>query len=264
MVNQNAVSPRLGIARYFLREDLVLHASYDRVFQTPAFENILLASSAEVVALNPKVLRLPVQPSHGNYFEAGLTKGFLGKLKLDANYFRRYVNNFADDDQLLNTAVSFPIAFRKSEIYGTEGKIEVPRWGRWSGFVSYSYMVGSVYFPATGGFFLGSDAANALNRISGRFWNSQDQRNTVRTRIRYQFLPRLWGAFGAEYGSSATWRSVGCDPTMLARDLPPELKASLKCKQQAPESRAPPATRARSVRACRPTRFFSRVPLQNQ
>jgi outer membrane receptor for Fe3+-dicitrate len=201
VVNQNAVSPRLGIARYFLREDLVLHASYDRVFQTPAFENILLASSPEVVALNPKVLRLPVQPSHGNYFEAGLTKGFLGKLKLDANYFRRYVNNFADDDQLLNTAVSFPIAFRKSEIYGAEGKVEVPRWGRWSGFVSYSYMVGWVYFPATGGFFLGSDAANALNQISGRFWNSQDQRNTVRTRIRYQFTQRAWAAFGGEYGS---------------------------------------------------------------
>ena len=30
---------------------------------------------------------------------------------------------------------------------------------------------------------------------------SQDQRNTVWTRFRYQFLPRLWGAIGAEYGS---------------------------------------------------------------
>jgi outer membrane cobalamin receptor len=201
IVNQNAVSPRLGIARYFLRQDLVLHASYDRIFQTPAFENILLASSPEVAALNPKVLRLPVQPSYGNYYEAGLTKGFFGKLKLDANYFRRYVNNFADDDQLLNTAVSFPIAFRKSEIYGAEGKIEVPTWGRWSGFVSYSYMVGSVYFPVTGGFFLGSDAAGALNQISGRFWNSQDQRNTVRTRLRCQLTQRAWVAFGGDYGS---------------------------------------------------------------
>jgi hypothetical protein len=201
LVNQNAVSPRLGIARYVPAADLVLHASYDRVFQTPAFENILLSSSPDVIALNPNVLRLPVKPSLGNYYETGLTKGFAGRVKLDAKYFRRNAGNFADDDQLLNTGVSFPIAFRKSSIYGAEGKIEFPHLGNMSGFISYSYMVGSTYLPVTGGLFLGDDAANALIRTTGRFWDTQDQRNTARTRFRYVFTPRLWGALGAEYGS---------------------------------------------------------------
>lgn len=58
VVNQNALSPRLGVSRYFARGNLLIHAAYDRVFQTPSFENILLASSPEVVALNPQVLRL--------------------------------------------------------------------------------------------------------------------------------------------------------------------------------------------------------------
>lgn len=200
-VNQNAVSPRLGIARYVPAADLVLHASYDRVFQTPAFENILLSSSASVVALNPNVLRLPVEPSRGNYYEAGFTKGFAGRVKLDANYFRRYADNFADDDQLLNTGVSFPIAFRKSSIYGAEGKVEIPHLGNLSGFASYSYMVSSTYLPVTGGLFLGDDAANALSNAAGRFWGTQDQRNTVRTRFRYLLTSRLWAAMGAEYGS---------------------------------------------------------------
>src|SRR6266436_9435755 len=200
-VNQHGVSPRLGLARYVPAADLVLHASYDRVFQTPAFENILLASSAAVAALNPNVLRLPVQPSRGNYYEAGLTKGFAGRVKVDAKYFRRNAGNFADDDQLLNTGVSFPIAFRKSSIYGAEGKIEFPHLGNLSGFVSYSYMVGSTYLPVTGGLFLGDEAANALSRSTGRFWDSQDQRNTARTRFRYLFTPRLWAAIGTEYGS---------------------------------------------------------------
>ncbi len=53
LVNQNAVSPRLALARYFSSANLVIHASYDRAFQTPAFENILLASSPDVVSLNP-------------------------------------------------------------------------------------------------------------------------------------------------------------------------------------------------------------------
>ena len=201
IVNQNAVSPRLGVARYFAKADLLLHASYDRVFQTPSFENILLASSPSVVVLNPDVLRLPVEPSHGNYYEVGMTKGFLGQFTLDVNYYRRNVNNFADDNLLLNTPVSFPIAFRKANIYGAEGKLNIPRWGNLSGFVSYSYMVGSAYFPVTGGLFLGQAATDALTQLGGRFWVSQDQRNTVRTRFRYQFLPRLWGAVGAEYGS---------------------------------------------------------------
>jgi TonB-dependent Receptor Plug Domain len=201
LVNQNAVSPRLGIARYVPAADLVLHASYDRVFQTPAFENILLSSSTAVLSLNPNVLRLPVQPSRGNYYEAGLTKGFLGRAKLDVNYFRRNAGNFADDDQLLNTGVSFPIAFRKSSIYGAEAKLEAPRLGNLSGFVSYSYMVGSTYLPVTGGLFLGDDAANALSKTAGRFWDTQDQRNTARTRFRYLLTSRLWAALGAEYGS---------------------------------------------------------------
>ncbi len=201
VVNQNAVSPRLGVSRYFAKSNLLIHAAYDRIFQTPSFENILLASSPAVVVLNPEVLRLPVEPSHGNYYEVGMTKGFPGQVRFDANYYRRDVNNFADDNLLLNTPVAFPIAFRKANIYGAEGKIGIPNWGHWSGFVSYSYMVGSAYFPVTGGLFLGQDATNALTQLGGRFWVSQDQRNTVRTRFRYQFMSRLWGAVGAEYGS---------------------------------------------------------------
>ena len=201
LVNQNAVSPRLGIARYWKAGNMALHFSYDRIFQTPFFENILLSSSPEVVSLDPSFLRLPVLPSHGNYFEAGFSKGLQGKFRLDGNYYRRYVNNYADDDLLLNTSVSFPIAFRKAEIYGAEGKLDLPAWGRFSGFVSYTYQVGSAYLPATGGLFLGDDDINSNTQGVGRFWDSQDQRNTLRTRYRCQLSRRAWVALGAQYGS---------------------------------------------------------------
>jgi hypothetical protein len=209
VVNQNAVSPRFSVARYFPSGNLIVHASYDRVFQTPSFENILLASSPQAISLNPDVLRLPVEPSHGNYVEFGATKSFLGQFRLDANYFRRYVNNFADDDQILNTAVSFPIAFRKAIIYGAEGKLELPRWNRFSGFVSYSYAVGNVWLPVTGGLFVGSDAVNSSTQLTGHFPDSQDQRNTIRARIRYQLISRVWLAAGAEYGSGLPFAFTG-------------------------------------------------------
>jgi hypothetical protein len=178
----------------------VFHASYDRIFQTPASENILLASSAAVVALDPEVLRLPVEPSHGDFYEAGFTKGFFGKMKLDVNYFDRTFDNYADDDVLFDTGVSFPIAFRRGSIYGTEAKLDLPNWRRLSGQISYSNMVGFGDTPVTGGLFLGDDASTALAN-TGRFPVSQDQRNTVSARFRYQVVPRAWVALGGSYGS---------------------------------------------------------------
>jgi hypothetical protein len=175
---------------------LVLHFSYDRVFQTPSFENILLSSSTAAANLDTISLQLPVEPSEGNYYEVGLTKGFAQKLRLDANYFRRLVNNYADDDQIDNTTISFPIAFRKAIIYGAEAKIDVPDWHGFTGFLSYSYTVGQAWFPVTGGLFLGDDAEIPL---TGHFPDSQDQRNTLRGRVRYQVTPRFWVAGGIQY-----------------------------------------------------------------
>src|SRR5262249_9153544 len=143
--------------------------------------------------LNDNVLHLPVRPSRGNFYEAGFAKGLFRKLRLDAAWYRRSMNNFADDDLLLNTGVSFPIAFRNAEIHGVEAKIEIPRWGPISGFVSYSNSVGTGWLPVTGGLFLGDEAADLL-KPAGRFPVSQDQRNSVRGRIRWQIVHRLWTA----------------------------------------------------------------------
>jgi hypothetical protein len=216
LVNHNAVSPRFSVARFFPSANLIVHASYVRIFQTPSFENILLSSSQQVVSLDPSVLRLPVEPSHGNYFEVGASKTVAGQLRFDANYFRRYVNNYADDDQILSTAVSFPIAFRKSVIYGAEAKIEVPHWDRFSGFLSYSYIVGNAWFPVTGGLFLGDSAVSAATQLTGHFPDSQDQRNTARIRIRYQLTSRFWLATGAEYGSGLPFQYSGTPDDALA------------------------------------------------
>ena len=101
---------------------------------------------------------------------------------------------------LLNTGVSFPIAFSQDTIYGFETKIEVPRWGPFSGFLSYSNLNGKGSLPIAGGLFL-EDGSAALLNSNARFAITQDQRNTARARGRYQVLPRLWVAAGASYGS---------------------------------------------------------------
>ncbi len=211
LLNRHALDPRFSISRYFPSADLVVHFSYDRVFQTPSFENVLLSSSVAVESIDPtSFLRLPVEPSEGNYYEAGLTKALHGKIKLDANYFRRLVANYADDDQIESTAISFPIAFKKAVIYGAETKIDLPDWRGFSGFLSYSYTVGQAWFPVTGGLFLG-DSAQGLP-AGGHFPDPQDQRNTVRGRLRYQVKPRLWIASGVQYDTGLPFQFDG-DPS---------------------------------------------------
>ncbi len=186
--HSSAFSPRLGVA-WQANPGLVLRASYDRAFQTPALENLLLASSAQVVP-----------PSRGDFYQAGLAKRLFGKLRLDATWFRRRLGNFADDDVLLDTGVSFPVAFAGAAIQGFEARLEMPRWGPVSGYLSYANLSGTSRGPITGGLFL---EANARERAgSGEtFRITQDQRNTASARLRFQAGPRAWVAFGAWYGS---------------------------------------------------------------
>lgn len=73
--------------------------------------------------------------------------------------------------------------------------------GRFSGYASYSNMRGNGYFPVTGGLFLGDEAVQAISATSGVFPVSQDQRNTVRARFRYEVTPRIWVAVGGTYDS---------------------------------------------------------------
>jgi hypothetical protein len=216
LLNQYAFSPRLSIGRSLPSLNMVLHASYDRIFQTPSFENILISSSPQIDALSGDFLRLPVKPSRGNYYEGGVTQGLFDRMRFDVNVYRRDVANYADDDQLLNTGVSYPIAFRKSIIYGAEGKLDLIHLQKLRGFFSYSYMVGQAWFPVTGGLFLGDDAAAAASQLTGHFPDSQDQRNTLRTRFHYQLLERLWFAGGASYGSGLPFDYGGDEQDALA------------------------------------------------
>jgi hypothetical protein len=222
VVHESAWSPRIGVSRYVHSLNLLIHASYDRVFQTPSVENLLLASSPQLVSLNPIVVRLPVRPARANFYELGITQAVLGKLRLDANVFRRDFYNYSDDDVLLDTGISFPIAFTRARIIGEELRLEVPRWGRFSGFLSYTNQSGIGHGPITGGLFLGSDAANQLNDTS-EFAVSQDQRNTARIRVRFQAPRRAWLAAGGEYGSGLPADIGDADSNLLLAQYGPAI-----------------------------------------
>jgi outer membrane cobalamin receptor len=201
LIEDSALSPRIGLGYYWRRAGLLFRASYDRVFQTPPIENLLLSSSAQSLVLDAVEDAVPVPANRANFYEVGLRKAFFDRWSVDINHYWRQFENYYDDDVFLNTGISFPIAFDGARVEGTEVRLELPRYKGFSSFLSYSNMLGAANSPVTGGLFVEGGEAEELRDIAIRFPISQDQRNTVVSMIRYEPHPRVWFMVRGRYGS---------------------------------------------------------------
>lgn len=200
ILHRHAWSPRLSLSRFIPAAHLMVHASYDRIFQVPAMENLLLASSPQLDSVSDSVQRLPVEPARGHFYEIGFTQAVANKLRITGNIFLRTFRNVADDDTLLNTGVSFPISDRSARIHGEELALDLPATHGLFFRASYSNQNGTASGPINGGLLLGEEGSQELSD-SSRFAISQDQRNTVRAQLRWSPRPRLWFALHEQYNS---------------------------------------------------------------
>lgn len=201
LITDHAWSPRVGLSYYVPGVDVLLRASYDRIFQPPPVENLLLSSAATAFGLDEVEDAIPVPASRGNFFEVGLSKPFWNTARLDVSHYWRTFRNYPDDDVFFNTGVGFPITFDTARIEGTEVRLDLPRWRRLSASASWSNMMGRASAPVTGGLFLRGGEAQQLRDFVEYFPISQDQRNTVAAQLRYELHPRAWITTGIRYGS---------------------------------------------------------------
>ena len=199
LVRESAWSPRAAAAWTIRRLGLVVHGSYDRVFGTPAAENLLLASSSLTRLVSPTVLGLPVRPETGHFLEVGATKRLFGRAALNARAYRRALKNFSDDDVFLNTGIAFPITFAEANVQGFEANLRIPLAQRFSAALTYSNLSGTAQLPVTGGLLL--SGAEELLEPGGAFRISQDQRSTASSELWFQATNRLWFGLNAWYGS---------------------------------------------------------------
>ena len=201
LVSDSALSPRIGLGYYWRAADILFRASYDRVFQTPPLENLLLSSSAQSLVLDAVDDAVPVPTNRAHFYEVGLRKAFFDQWRLDVNHYWRDFENAYDDDVFLNTGLSFPITFDSARVEGTEVRLELPRYKGLTSFVSYSNMLGTANSPVTGGLFVQGGEAVELRDVAVQFPISQDQRNTVVSTVRYEPHPRMWFMVRTRYGS---------------------------------------------------------------
>ena len=201
LISDRAVSPRFAASYYLPGAALQFYASYDRIFQPPPIENLLLSSAAAGLGLDDIEGSLPLPASRAHFFEVGVRKPLGDATRLEVKHYWRRFRNAIDDDVFLNTGVSFPITFASAEIEGTEVRLETPRWRGLSAVASYSNMLGLTFSPVTGGLFVEGGEAEELRDVAEEFPISQDQRNTVAAMIRFQFHPRIWASASYRYGS---------------------------------------------------------------
>ena len=207
LISEQAVSPRIGVAYYIPRTQTTLHASYNRLFQPPPAENLLLASSREAAAISPIAVIQgittvkPILPDRENSFEVGAQQ-LLGKnFRVGATLYQKRIKNFSDKDQFFETGVIFPIAISEGRVTGEELRIESTDIRGFRGSFSFANARAYGVTPINGGLFLGENT-QSLEVAGLKFANDHDQRNEAQFQLGYNHKRSgLYANFSGRYDS---------------------------------------------------------------
>ena len=220
LIHEQELSPRVAVAYFIPKTQTTLRASYNRFFQPPPAENLLLASSAQAAALSPiAVLQgintvQPLEPDKEHVFEAGAQQLLTQKFRLNLTVYQKRIENFSDKDQFFETGIIFPIAISSGRVTGEELRLESTDIHGFHGFLSWANARAFGVTPIRGGLFLGEDPQDLF--VPGlKFANDHDQRNEGQFQLNYTHRPSgIYAIFNARYDSGVP---VDIDPaTTLA------------------------------------------------
>ncbi|MGH9509381.1 MAG: TonB-dependent receptor [Terriglobales bacterium] len=213
VVKDNHVSPRVGLAFHIKQTATVFRASYNRLFQTPPVENLLISSSPAGSVFSPLgggVRAVP--PEIQNVYEVGVQQQLGNYFRLDVAHYIKNIENLADKDQFLNTGIIFPIAIARGDVRGTEVRLDMASFRGLSGFLSYANSKAIATTPLAGGLFLGEVSSDLL--IPGvQFLADHDQRNSGQFGVLYSHHSGPWFSFTGRHDSGVPSEF---DPALLA------------------------------------------------
>jgi hypothetical protein len=217
----NQLQPRIGIAYHIARTSTVLRASYNRTYQTPPNENLLLTSANESAVLVPAAVReslgaafLVIRPERQNVYEVGLQQGLGSHAKVDASYYHKDSTDLQDNDNFFNTGIIFPTSLARARTNGAELRVTFAPSRALNGWASFTHYHTVVTPPFTGGLFLGSTALNALT--AGPFVIDHDQKLGISTGTQYSVTKNLWVSGTLRFDSGLVTNPS--DPVQVAAD----------------------------------------------
>jgi outer membrane receptor protein involved in Fe transport len=202
VVHDNAMSPRIGIAYRVIRTNTVLHASYNRLFQVPDLENLLLSSSPEAAELQSEDVSglRTIKAERQNHYQFGIQQQIARHVQLGVLHYVKNVHNWLDDEELFETPVIFPVQLARGDVRGTEVRLDLMSLEGWTGYVSYANSKATVTAPLIGGLFLETDEGEFAD-AGHQFPADSVERNEGQAGLTYAHKSGAWGSFKARYDS---------------------------------------------------------------
>ncbi len=240
--------PRAGLSYHLKETGTVLRASYNRLYQTPVNENLLLSNSPQAAVITPPAVRealggayVLIRPERQNFYETGLQQALWNKLSLAVTYYHKDSWDQADNNNFLDTGIIFPIALAKIRVNSVESRLVVPQTRGVSGTLSFTHSRAISTPPFTGGLFIGNDAVAALT--SGPFVIDHDQKIAVHGILNYTHRKGFYSTLSIRHDSGLV--ANPSDPAQVAKDPDYfDLLPLVNLKGN------PPRTRGRTVTDC--------------
>jgi hypothetical protein len=209
----NQLQPRVGIAYHLRETGTVLRASYNRTYQTPPNENLLLSSSEEAATWLNRAF-VTIRPERQNVYEVGLQQAIGRWASINGAFYHKNSRDLQDNDNFLNTGIIFPTSLAQSRTNGAEGRIMVLPGRRISGSLSLTHYHTIVTPPFTGGLFVGSSAVDQLSL--GPFVIDHDQVLGAQGNLQYNVRRNLWISGSVRHDTGLV--SNPSDPAVVSKD----------------------------------------------
>ena len=225
LTTDSGIQPRLGIAYNIKQTGTVLRVAYARTFETPFNENLLLSSATGVGGLDQNIFganSVPIHPGRRNQFNGGFQQAVGKYLLIDADYFWKYTHSSYDFSTLLNTTITFPIAWHNSKLDGVTGRVSTTNLHGFQAYWTFGHTRARYFPPETGG--LVSQGAPLVN---GVFRIDHDQAFQSTSVFRYQRPKNAeWVALTWRYDSGLVVSGVP-DSDAALNNLSPNQQASI-------------------------------------
>ena len=221
LVDGTQLQPRVGVA-YLLPADLgVLRASYNRNYQTPPNENLLLSSSPAASELAPDSVKKalgrtfqPMRPERQNVYEAGFQRALGPLASIDLSMYRKDSKDQQDNNNFFDTGIIFPTTLAAIRVEGGEMRLAFAARHGLSGTLSSTVSRAISTPPFTGGLFIGQDAVDLLS--AGPFRIDHDQKLSIHGTAHYDVANGFWLGVSARHDSGLV--SNPSDPVEVASD----------------------------------------------
>jgi hypothetical protein len=215
------------VAYNIKRTSTVLRAAYARTMETPFNENLLLSSETGVGGLAQNVFgsnSVPISPGFRNQFNTGFQQAIGKFILVDADYFWKYTHNAFDFSTLLNSTITFPIAWHNSKLDGVTGRVSTTNLHGFQAYWTFGHTRARYFPPEDGGLIpQGTPLGSGVFRID------HDQALQSTLSLRYQHRNFEWITLTYRYDSGLVVSGVPDAGTALGLTPNQQVSIGLAC-----------------------------------